>query len=184
MMYSHVVARRYAKGLLLSLKDHDLDEVLSQFKLFARIYGDASEDLKRLCEDPSFSPLDRWAVIKRIAEKAHFDSVFTTFLLLLIEKGRVALIELMYLSFARMVDEAKGRLRVRITSATPVVDEEVDAIKRTLEQVSKKEVVAETFMEKGLWGGIRVETAGALFDGTLKAKLGALESLLLNDIGH
>src|SRR5258708_829245 len=118
MMYSHVIARRYAKGLLLSLKDQDLDEVLTQFKLFARSYGDASEDLRRLCEDPSFSPFDRRAVIKRLAEKAHFDPVFTTFLFLLVEKSRMALIELIYLSFARMVDEAKGRLRVRITSAT------------------------------------------------------------------
>lgn len=184
MMYSHLIARRYARALLLSLKDHDLDEVLTQFKLFARLYNDASGDLQRLCEDPRFSPLNRRDVVKRIAEKAHFDPVLTTFLLLLIEKSRIALIELIYLSFARMVDEAKGRLRVRITSATPVIDEEIEAIKRTLQQVSKKEIVAETFMEKGLLAGTRVETAGAVFDGTLKAKLSALENLLLNDIGH
>jgi len=183
MISSHVIARRYAKGLLLSLQDQSLDVVLDQFKAFARLYAD-TKDLRRLCEDPSFSPLDRKKIIDRITEMLQFDPIFHKFLLLLIQKSRIALIESIYLSFARMVDQKKGRLRVRITSATPVIDEEINEIKEILEHLSRKEIVAETSLEKGLMGGIRVETAGTVFDGTLKAKLSALENLLLNDIGY
>lgn len=184
MMYNHIIARRYAKGLLLSITDKNYDEILSELKAFARIYADPNKELQRLCEDPSFTPFDRKAVITKIAAKAGFHSLLLKFLLLLIDKGRIALIELIYLSFARMVDHKEGRIRVRITSASSMEDEEVDEIKNILGQISKKEVLAETAMEKGLLGGIRVETSGTVFDGTLRAKLSLLENLLLNDIGQ
>lgn len=183
MIENHIIARRYARALLLSLKDQNLDPVLEQLGSFAHTYS-SSSNLVRLFEDPSFSPLDRRAVIKRIADKAKFDSIITNFLLLLVDKDRMPLILPIYLSFAEMVDKKQGRLRVKITSASPISEQEIEAIKETLKELSHKEIVAESVIDEKLLGGIRVETPGAVFDGTLKAKLSAIGNLLLNDIGQ
>lgn len=184
MMYDHVIARRYARALLMSLKGQKLDLVLEQLGSFAHLYAVGSKELQKLFTDPGFSPLDQRAVIKRIAEKSGLDHTLANFLLLLVNKDRMPLILSIYLAFADMVDKQEGRLRVKIASASPISEQELDEIKEILGQLSKKEILTESVVDEKLLGGIRVEAAGAVFDGTLKAKLSAIGNLLLNDIGH
>jgi F-type H+-transporting ATPase subunit delta len=184
MMYSLVIARRYARALLLSLRGENLDAVGEQLGALADLYEAGPKDFARLFIDPSFSPIDRRAVINQIAKHYHLNEMLHKFLLLLVNKDRMLLLPVISGAFLEMTDAYLGRLRVKIMSASPVEEGDIDAIKNCLKKASHKEILAETTIDDGLLAGIRVEASGAVFDGTLKAKLSAIESSLLRDIGQ
>ncbi len=173
MMYQQVIARRYARGLMLSLNVEDFDAVLDELKSFSDLISVSSPELKRIFEDPAFSPLDRRAVIERIAKQADIRSELRHFLLLLIEKNRMTLLPLIYEALLSLVDSDQKRLRVKIVGASAVDKEDVLEIIKSLEKSGKK-ILPETLIDPSLLGGIRVEVAGTIYDGSLKAKLAAI----------
>ena len=59
MMDNQVIARRYAKGLLLSLAKESLVPVEEQLQVFADLLAYGSSDFMRLSEDSNFSVLER-----------------------------------------------------------------------------------------------------------------------------
>ncbi|MCA9507385.1 MAG: ATP synthase F1 subunit delta [Myxococcales bacterium] len=173
MMYQQVIARRYAKGLLLSLNTDELDDVLSELKSFIDLIKTSAE-LKRVFEDPSFSPLERRAVIDKIASQAKMHKNLHHFLLLVIDKNRIALIALMYEALVTLIDSQKARIRVKIISALPASQEEIREITDTLGASLKKTILVDSYVDPSLLGGMRIEVAGTIFDGSLKAKLMAI----------
>lgn len=183
MMYQQVVARRYAKGLLLSAKKESLDRIEEELKNLVNAIFFEHKDLERLFLDPAFSPPERKAVIRRLSEKMSLDVGLTRFLQLLIDRDRMLLLPLIHEAFLSLVDELYKRVRVAIKSATPIDDQEISQITLLLEQMSKKEVVAKASVVQELLGGIRVEMAGMIFDGTVRAKLDAIKSRLMRGEG-
>lgn len=185
MMNNQIIARRYAKGLFLSLPRENLVLVEHQLKSMADFLLDDSLKLARLFEDPNFSVEERRDVVDKTAKKFELDETLQKFLRLLVDKGRISLLPQIYEALTHMIDDAQGRLQVTILSATPVAESEIREITQSLMQSShKKEVRAKNLIDKNLLGGMRVEVDGAVFDATLKAKLSALRSKLLHEIGQ
>lgn len=185
MMNNQIIARRYAKGFSLSLPLEKLVLAEQQLKIISDSLLDESLELARLFEDPNFSLDERREVIDKIAKKFELDETLHKFLLLLVEKNRISLLPQIYEAFTHMIDEEQGRLRVTILSATPVAESEIREITQSLMQARhKKEVRATNLIDEKLLGGMRVEVDGAVFDATLKAKLSALKSKLLHEIGQ
>jgi F-type H+-transporting ATPase subunit delta len=184
MMNNQIIARRYAKGLLLSLANESFVLVEEQLKVIADLLKDGSLEFARLCEDPSFSPQERREIIDIIAKKMGLVDTLHKFLLLLVEKSRLSLLPLIYEAMTKLVDQEKSRLQVTIVSATPVAESEINQITQSLMRAKhKKEVRMHSVIDQSLLGGIRVEVEGMVFDATLKAKLFALKSKLLHEIG-
>ncbi len=178
MIYQQVIARRYAKGLMLTLEENAFDDVLAELSSFTELAHVSSSELKRVFEDPAFSPLDRRAVINKIAERSNMNPQLRHFLLLLVEKNRMTLLPLIYEAFLLLVDDKKARLRVKITSALPVSSEEILEITESLKKSLKKNVLAELILDPSLLGGMRIEVAGTVFDGSLAAKLASIKHAL------
>jgi F-type H+-transporting ATPase subunit delta len=184
MMNNHIIARRYAKGLLLALSKNNSISVEEQLKTMADLLED-TKDFARICEDPSFSAQERIAVIDKIALKTKIDESLHKFLILLINKGRLSLLPLIYEALTQLLDEQEGRLQVDIRSAIPLAESELNEITRNLAAIRhSKEVRAHNIIDESLLGGVRVEVEGLVFDASLKAKLSALKSKLLHEIGH
>jgi F-type H+-transporting ATPase subunit delta len=184
MIYSQVIARRYARGLMLSLKDNDVDQVERELLDFVELMRLENTGLKRIFLDPSFSPIDRRSILQAIAKRCSMHESLQGFLKLLLAKDRMNLIELIYAALTHMIDEVRVRARAHIESAVELSPEEVGEIKAILEEITKKTIVTTTALNKGLLGGIRVRLKDAIFDGTIKAKLEAMKRQLMHDIGH
>lgn len=180
-MYQQVVARRYAKGLMLAARDQDLDLLASDISAISDALLRNDPNVRRLFEDPSFSPIEQKAVIRKIAQQSQMNPVLEHFLLLLVDKDRVLLLPLICDSLRALVDDYRGRLRANIKSATPLSPQMVEEIGQALKKISKKEVLAVTSVEPDLIGGIRVEMGGMVFDGSVKARLSAIKNKLVNN---
>lgn len=182
MMFQKVIARRYAKGLMLVAKGKELSELEEELRSLVDIMADDATGLTRLLVDPAFSPIERKAIINRIADASKMAPVLRHFLLLLVEKNRTMLLPLICDSLFSLIDEQVGRVRANIKSATPIYGKQMDEIRDALRKMSKKEVLIAAVIEPELLGGICVEMAGTIFDGTIKAKLDAIKQELLREI--
>lgn len=182
MLYQQVIARRYAKGLMLSAKDVDLEAVEAELHTFVEAFSDRDSGLLRLFDDPAFSPLERKAVLDRLKEVLKMSDSLYNFLLLLVDKGRIDLLPLIHGALVGLIDDRKNRVRAHITSATPVDAKFVHDITHALKEICKKDVLMKSTVMPEVLGGVRVEVGDLIFDGTVKAKLEALKSKLSYEV--
>lgn len=183
MMYQQVIARRYAKGLMLAARDAELDSLEAELKSLVDVLLGTHSELFKLLDDPAFSPIERKAVLSRIKDTFAMNQVLYYFLVLLIDKGRTMLLPLIHEALVLLIDERRGRVRAHIKSATPIDNKLVNEIKDALAKVCKKEVLTDATIAPELLGGIRVEMGGLIFDGTVKAKLAAIKNKLFYEVG-
>lgn len=178
-MYEKVIARRYAKGLMLATDAQDFEKLCGQMHDLVETVKHHQE-LAQVFIDPAFLPSDRKAVIKRLAEHTSMLTVLHNFLLVLVDKGRLNLLVAMYEELVRLIDQHVGRIEAVIQSARSLDEDEISQITKALAAMSNKVVRAQTLVDEGLLGGIRVEMAGMIFDGTVRAKLSAMKERLLS----
>ena len=95
----------------------------------------------------------------------------------LLSKSHLILSEL-----EKIVDNEKGRLRVRVNSKTKITDkaqeEIIDFIKK---RFKIKEVILELKEDPKLLGGIKLEIGDEIIDTTLKHKLDQLQNYLITN---
>ncbi len=179
MFYQQVIARRYARGLMLSLKTEAFDEVVAELKSFVDLI-ESSKELKKVFLDPAFSPLDRRDIVNKISERAAMHKYLQVFLLLLIEKNRMSLLPLIYEALLSLVDSHQERVRIKIVSAEALSDQELSEITSSLKKSLNKEVIPELVIDPSLLGGLRIEVGGTVYDGSLKNKLEMIKQKLLS----
>lgn len=182
MIFQHLIARRYAKALMLSLKDGDLDPALEILEDLANNVADEKSGLARLLADPAFSPLDRKKVLASLAKKSSWPEAITNFFYLLVEKNRAALVPEIYESFLTLVDIKRTRIRAKIKSSKELSKSELDELCSSLKSSLQKEIVPIVSVDPSLLAGVRVEASGMVFDASLSAKLDLMKHRLLSKL--
>jgi F-type H+-transporting ATPase subunit delta len=179
----HIIARRYAKGLMLSAKDSDLENIEQELKALIDVFWQVPLKLFQLFLDPAFSIVERKTVINSIKDRFSMNEVLHSFFSFLIDKNRIMLLPVIYEALVMLIDEHRDRVRANIKSATKVSESQIDAIKLSLMKLCKKDVLIEATVLPELLGGIRVEIGGLIFDGTVKARLLEVQNELLKKLG-
>ncbi len=182
MMYQHVIARRYARGLLLATPVPELDNIDEQLSAIVDLVRDEKSDLAHLFSDPAFSPMERKAVINQMVEKFKLNQIISHFFAILVDKGRLKLLPMIGDQFKLLLDQHYGRLRAVIKSASPVEDDLVSDITSALKKMCKKEILADVTLDQSLLAGLRVEIGGMVIDGSARAKLSDLKERLVYSI--
>ena len=72
----------------------------------------------------------------------------------------------------------RGIAVARVTSAVPLGEAQLLALRNKLEKISAKTVEIKTATDPSVMGGIRVEMDGKLFDGTVKGRLDGISRKL------
>ena len=79
-------------------------------------------------------------------------------------KGRLDIFTDVIYEFAKLNDRLNNVERISITSAFPMADEQVTAIKERLQQKLSKSIIAEVKVEPGLIGGFKVKVGDQVYD--------------------
>lgn len=182
MMYQQVIARRYARGLMLAAPVNHLDAIGDEFSSLIDVVNVEGSDLAHLFSDPSFFPAEKKAVINQIADRYNLNLSLRHFLCLLVDKDRLKLLPLIHEAFVAFLDDHHGRMRALIKSASPVEDNLVADITTALNEMCKKQVLADVVVDDSLLAGLRVEIGGMVIDGSARAKLYAMKDQLVNSV--
>jgi F-type H+-transporting ATPase subunit delta len=173
------VAKRYAHALFnVALKKGTVDIISSE------IY-----QLKSFCDkDKRFIGFLAAPQVLTEHKIAMVRTLFTTrlspslvsFLLLLIEKNRVDHLGEIAREFEKLVEDHKGLIRARVTTAVHVEEDYKNRLRERLETITGKNVEVLHRIDKKILGGIIVQLNYNIIDNSVKNQLDTLKHDLMS----
>ena len=173
-------ASNYSEALFsLSEEMGNSEDVLLDLNVTADILKEYPEYVK-LLDTPAISVPEKLSLIDEA-----FSSVTTTVksvIKILAEKHSVHAFFDIEKEYAARYNEARGICKAEIISAVELTDAQTRKLKEKLENMTGKTIVIKNTTDKSLLGGIKLRYLGKELDGTLKARLTAIEKSLKNTI--
>ena len=167
----------YARALFDAAQDHGrVQEVREEVADFVQTVA-AVPELGALLRNPEIDRAAKAAALRDILGDA--DELVRNFVLLLVEKGRVAELEEIAREFGRLVAASERRLEVELTTAVELSDEEADRIVRQIAEVSGREVDATRTVDPDMIGGIILQAGSQRVDASVRGRLERLRHELV-----
>jgi F-type H+-transporting ATPase subunit delta len=98
---------------------------------------------------------------------------------LLIEKRRTGLIDDIVAAFEEQLDNVRGVVHARVTTAVQLNEEEASNVKRGLEAYTRRHVVVATTIDPAILGGFIARIGDQLIDASIVGRLNALRESLM-----
>jgi F-type H+-transporting ATPase subunit delta len=131
----------------------------------------SSSELQAILTNPAFAVESRKAILIQVANAQGLSVLTTHFLSLLLERDRLGHLPAIVTSYQRLLNQAKGRVEGKVTTASPLEPTHLERLVGTLKSISGKEVVLQQETDPALIGGLRVELEGKVYDGTVSTQL-------------
>jgi len=171
-------ARRYARALFsLAQESADTASIRRELDDMARLLA-ANPDLRRRLFQPLHPVRERREVLKSICEQGRGSPVIRNFFAYLIEQRRLVSFEAIHDEFIRLADEAAGRVRAEVRSASPLRDQQRARLVDALARRTGKEIELTVHVDPSLIGGAIATVGGLVFDGSLRTQLSQLRETL------
>lgn len=168
------LAREYGEGLYILARDEDLRERIGQeLKEITQILRQ-QPDFLRLLASRAINLEERLGVVDNaFANQAH--PYMVNFMKLLIQRGSIDAFYDCAKWFSERYNEDFGIVEACVTTAKPLSEEQLAALKEKLDQMTGKNVILITHVDPALIGGVRVEMNGQKFDNTIQNRLERLK---------
>lgn len=171
------IARRYAKAIFALASETAATEALGrEVSRLAEVFH--IPELASFGQDTTLDPKTRRAVVARLAEKLELSPTVASFLALLAENNRLAALPVIQKEYEKLEDRRLGQLRARMRSATALSEKSRRQLLDIFERQTEKKIIAETSVDRELLGGVIVELAGRVYDGSLRSRLERLQRSL------
>ncbi|HVZ73228.1 MAG TPA: ATP synthase F1 subunit delta [Polyangia bacterium] len=174
------VSRRYARALFSMGVDRGTFEQLGkELDAFAELWTGSAE-LRQALANPVFKASEKRNVLSNLLPRVTPTSDVQKFLLLLLDRRRLAALPSIARAYREMVDEKMGRVRAQVTSAQPLSPGELTRVQDALARRTGKHVVLEAKVDPALLGGVVARVGDLVLDGSVRTQLGTLRDKLLN----
>ena len=171
------MAGRYASAVFsLARDERKTDEVAAALSAFAAATA-GNEDLQRLVRSPVYSAREQLSALGPILEQIGVSGLAANFIKLVAAKRRLFAIRDMIREYDRLNDILCGVARAEVTSAAPLDDANVAALKEALRAASGgRDVQLSAKVDPAIIGGLVVKLGSRMIDGSLKTKLNAIRA--------
>jgi len=172
------ISRRYAKALMgIGVDTRRTDKFAKDLERIAGVLR--SHDLLETLENPSYSVDRRKAVLEQIIRRMHITGPVRAFLLLLMDRGRIAALQDIYREYMALADQHAGRVRASVKSAHRLDLGTVARLKRALQQKTGKQVILDQETDPDLIGGVVTQIGSTVYDGSIRTHLDQMRQSLL-----
>ncbi|TVV74592.1 F0F1 ATP synthase subunit delta [Sphingomonas solaris] len=168
------LAGRYATALFeLARDESQLDAVSASLaSLKAALSG--SEDFRRLTESPLVDRAGATRAIAAVAPTLGLDPLTTNFLGVLAQNRRLGQIGPVIRAFTGLLARHRGQATADVTSAHPLSDDQIEALKAKLKQQTGRDVSIDLKVDPTILGGLIVKVGSRMVDGSIRTKLNTL----------
>ena len=176
------VAGRYAHALFeLALEAKSLPAAEADLARFSALLGE-SADLQRLVRSPVFAADEQLRAISAILDRAEIGGLVGNFVRVAAGNRRLFAVPEIITAFRRLLAAHRGEVAAEVTSAEPLADRHVAALKEALKTSLGKDVALEAKVDPALIGGLIVKVGSRMIDGSLRTKLNSLK-LAMKEVG-
>lgn len=169
------IPKRYAKALIqlregLEKREEDMKWVSDLIETDHRLRG--------FLLAPQINRTEKENLVKKVFGGS-IDPVLLRFLLLLVHKGRIPLLDEIAVEFSRQLKELMGVAAVDLITAHPVDEETVGKIKTKLKDVSKRAIELKEKVDPKIIGGAILVMGNRMVDHSVRGRLARLKETLL-----
>ncbi len=170
-MRSSIIARRYAKALILIGKEDgqaenykaELDGIIDMLN--------QNPDFEQTVKNPLFDSAKRKKLFSTVIGSMDLSNVMRSYLNLMFSKYRFDRIREISEHYNKLNDELQGIVRADLISASELSSEAYDQIRQSLAKMTGKEVVLKTQQDPEIIGGIVTKIGDLVLDGSIKTQL-------------
>jgi len=174
------ISRRYARALFSIGVDRGTFEQLGKELEDVASMWSGSAELRDALANPIFKASEKRAVLQSLLPRVAPTADVQKFVLLLLERRRLAAVANIARAYREMADEHTGRVRAHVTSAQPLGPAELERVRQSLARRTGKQVILEASVDAALIGGIVARVGDLVLDGSVRTQLGTLRDKLLN----
>ncbi|MDR1296872.1 MAG: ATP synthase F1 subunit delta, partial [Deltaproteobacteria bacterium] len=116
--------------------------------------------------------------LAEVVAKSDLDPLVGNFLLLLHKKGRFACLPQIAAAYDELADELDGLVRGTVTSASPLAEGELSAVRGALSILTGSKVELKVVVDPGVIGGLVARLGDLVVDTSLRTQLDRVGSLL------
>ncbi|MEE9227062.1 MAG: ATP synthase F1 subunit delta [Acidobacteriota bacterium] len=173
------IARRYASALASLIKsEDDYRKLEGDLVAFCGILRDHSAFRKTLSH-PSLGRPEREALLRSVLKTSRPASQLTSrFLLLLLEKRRLEILEEIFETWRVLAEEKLGIVSAEVSTPLPLTKKEEGLCRETLEKLTGRKVRIFTRTDASLIGGVRARIGSQVYDGSVRRQLRILRERL------
>ncbi len=170
-MTTRTVAVRYARALLdVARKEADpraIEDDLASFVALTR----GHETLGQVLANPAVPVPRKAALVRELAARGRLSPLVVKLLVLLAERGRLALLPEVLDEYRRRLLDHMGVVRAEVVTAVPLAEERAREMERALAAMTGRTVSMNASVDPSLIGGVVTKIGSVVYDGSVKRQL-------------
>ena len=170
--------RRYAKVIFHLARETGRLEDVRRDLAGLRDLLRQSPDLSVFLADYLVPAEQRLDVLKTIFESRLSELTFR-FVMFLEDQTQLRLLDPVTAAFGELCDQDRGLLKVKVTSARPLSDEQIAALRTRLEARLKKQVSMEAAADPALLGGFKIQVGDTIYNSSTTHQLEAFRQKII-----
>lgn len=177
-MINNALAKRYAKALVqLGSEGGLIDRFRDELSVVDGIFT-SNSDLRAAFANPALTHDQKKSIMKELIAKTACSELVGNFLLLLVDKNRVAFLGQIVQTYEKLADEFTGVIRPVIKTAFALDDSQIVAIQSALEKKTGMKVVPQMVVDASLMGGVVTQIGDIAYDNSVKTQLKRIKDIL------
>ena len=176
-MYEYL-DRRYALAIYeVAEKNGKVDEYLRDLREICNLL-DNNQDFYQVIKHPLVNTTKKKQIFADLF-KGKIDEELLSFMMVLIEKGRILYLKEKLNQMEEIDLERRNIIKGVVKTAIPLLSEELEQLKVIFEKKYEKTILFDTKLDKSLLGGVYVKVGNDVIDGTVKSKIEEMKDLML-----
>ena len=168
------LAGRYALALFELARDaKQIDDVGASLATL-RAAIEQSEDLRTLISSPLIARDEQASAVGAVVGSMNLDALTGNFVGVLAQNRRLAQLPNVIRAFNMLAARHRGEITAEVTSARPLADDQVNAIKQHLRGRVGRDIAVDLNVDPAILGGLVVKVGSQMIDSSIRTKLNTL----------
>ncbi|HJX92778.1 MAG TPA: ATP synthase F1 subunit delta [Pyrinomonadaceae bacterium] len=178
-MSLQTIARRYASALAeVAIERHEADEVEQEINAWAKLIDETQ--LREVFSNPTVPYDQKRRVLEELIARTKVRETTASFLRVLLRNQRIAELKAVAERFAQVLDERRGIVTAKVTTARPIAEDLQATLEQTMSAVSGRTVKLFFTTDETIVGGVVTQIGSTIFDGSIEGQLERLRSDFVN----
>ena len=172
------LAGRYATALFGLARDEQQIDAVSRSLDSIEAATSESADFRALVTSPLIGRADAGKTIRALVPALGLDPITGRFLGVLADNGRLGELKSVIRIVRTLASSHRGETRAEVTSAHPLGDDQIAALKARLKARVGSDVTIDARVDPSLLGGIVVRLGSQMIDASIATKLNTLATAM------